>query len=250
MIGAIVPSSDLGGFGQVEVRGVDHLHLCGRGVGFGCGLGRGGGDGVRFFLGGLGRRFGHRRGGLDFRHRFFGGASGLILGRDPPELAPLVYIASALVFASTVVASVCARSAASLLLRAVRDDEDVAAQVGVRPFGVKLLAFAVASALMAAAGAVQALKLGAIEPYGMFNLRWSVDALSMVVIGGLGSRAGPVLGAAVVVLSGELLADYPEVHLALTGVLLIVVMRFAPGGVAALLAQLIARARRPRGVAL
>lgn len=178
----------------------------------------------------------------------FGGASGLILERDPPELARLVYIAAALLLASTVIEFACARSAASLLLRAVRDDEDVAAQVGVRPFRVKLAAFAIASALMAAAGAVQALKLGAIEPYGMFSLRWSVDALSMVVIGGLGSRLGPLIGAAVVVLSGELLADYPEVHLALTGVLLIVVMRFAPGGLAALAAQLIARARRPRRV--
>lgn len=178
----------------------------------------------------------------------FGGASGLILERDPPELARLVYIAAALLLASTVIEFACARSAASLLLRAVRDDEDVAAQVGVRPFRVKLAAFAIASALMAAAGAVQALKLGAIEPYGMFSLRWSVDALSMVVIGGLGSRLGPLIGAAVVVLSGELLADYPEVHLALTGVLLIVVMRFAPGGLAALAALLIARARRPRRV--
>ena len=179
----------------------------------------------------------------------FGGATGLILERDPPELAPLVYIATGLLVASTVVESVCARSAASLLLRAVRDDEDVAAQVGVRPFRVKLLAFAAASALMAAAGAVQALKLGAIEPYGMFSLRWSVDALSMVVIGGLGSRAGPVIGAALVVLSAELLADYPEFHLALTGLLLIVVMRFAPGGVAALVAKLIERVRPARRVA-
>lgn len=178
----------------------------------------------------------------------FGGASGLILEQDPPELARLVYIAAALLLASTVIEFACARSAASLLLRAVRDDEDVAAQVGVRPFRVKLAAFAIASALMAAAGAVQALKLGAIEPYGMFSLRWSVDALSMVVIGGLGSRLGPLVGAAVVVISGELLADYPEVHLALTGLLLIVVMRFAPGGLAALGAQLIARARRPRRV--
>lgn len=180
----------------------------------------------------------------------FGGATGLILERDPPELAPLVYIAVALLFASTVVESVCARSTASLLLRAVRDDEDVAAQLGVRPFRIKLVAFATASALMAAAGAVQALKLGAIEPYGMFSLRWSVDALSMVVIGGLGSRAGPVIGAGVVVLSGELLADYPEAHLALTGLLLIVVMRFAPGGLAALVSQLLERARRPRGIRL
>jgi branched-chain amino acid transport system permease protein len=177
----------------------------------------------------------------------FGGATGLILERDPPELKSLVYIAIALLLASTVVEFACARSTASLLLRAVRDDEDVAAQLGVRPYRVKLLAFATASALMAAAGAVQALKLGAIEPYGMFSLRWSVDALAMVVIGGLGRRAGPIVGALVVILSGEVLADYPEVHLALTGGLLILVMRFAPRGLAGLAADIAARIRRPRG---
>jgi branched-chain amino acid transport system permease protein len=173
----------------------------------------------------------------------FGGATGVILDRDPPELATLVRIATALLAVTLAVQAACAQSRASVLLRAVRDDEDVAAQLGVRAFRVKLAAFAVASALMAAAGAVQAFKLGAIEPYGMFGLRWSVDALAMVVIGGLGQRAGPALGAAIVILSGELLADYPAVHLALTGVLLILTMRFAPRGIAGLIGELAARRR-------
>lgn len=173
----------------------------------------------------------------------FGGATGLFLDRDPPEPATLVRIAVGLLVVSSLVEAACARGTASLLLRSVRDDEDVAAQIGVRPFRVKLLAFATASALMAVAGAIQALKLGAIEPYGMFNLRWSVDALSMVVIGGLGRRIGPWIGAVVIVVSGELLADYPEVHLALTGLLLILVMRFAPRGLAGVLHDIASRIR-------
>jgi ABC-type branched-subunit amino acid transport system permease subunit len=54
-------------------------------------------------------------------------------------------------------------------MRAVRDDEDAAAQVGVRAFRVKLGTFMVASPLMSAAGALQAYKLTAVEPYGMFD---------------------------------------------------------------------------------
>ncbi len=179
----------------------------------------------------------------------FGGASGLFLDREPPVQSELLWIATGLLAATWLVLLLADGSRLSVLLRAVRDDEDVAAQLGVRSYRVKLAVFAAASALMAAAGGVQALKLGAIEPYGMFGLRWSIDALSMVIIGGLGQRAGPVVGAAVVVISAELLADYPEAHLALTGVLLIVMMRFAPRGLVGLGADIWARRRLMRGVA-
>ena len=76
------------------------------------------------------------------------------------------------------------RSRLSILLRAVRDDEDAAAQIGVRAFRVKLGAFVVASALTGVAGALQGLKLGAVEPYGTFGVHWTVTVLSIVVIGG------------------------------------------------------------------
>ena len=173
----------------------------------------------------------------------FGGATGLFLDRDPPALPALIWIALGLLAVTMMVLQFCARSSVSVLLRAVRDDEDVAAQMGVRAFRVKLAIFALASALMAGAGGIQALKLGAIEPYGMFGLRWSIDTLAMVVIGGLGTRFGPLIGVALVMFFGELLADYPEVHLALTGLLMILAMRFAPRGIAGLLAGLAERWR-------
>jgi branched-chain amino acid transport system permease protein len=175
-----------------------------------------------------------------------GGATGLVLDRDPPELAALVHFAALLFAVSTGAQWYCSRGPVSVLLRAVRDDEDAARQLGVRAFRVKLLVLMAASALMAAAGGIQALKLGAIEPYGMFGLRWAVDALSMAIIGGIGSRAGPAVGAAVVILSGEWLADYPEIHLALTGLLLVLIMRFAPHGLVGVGARLFGYLRRER----
>ena len=173
----------------------------------------------------------------------FGGATGLFLNRDSPRLATLVRIAVGLLAVAWAALVVARRSRLWVTLRAVRDDEDVAAQMGVRSFRVKIAVFAATSALMAAAGAVQALKLGAVEPYGMFGLSWSVDTLAMAVIGGLGERLGAVMGAAVVILSGEWLSDYPQAHLALTGVLLIVVTRFAPRGIAGLLGTLWSKLR-------
>jgi branched-chain amino acid transport system permease protein len=164
----------------------------------------------------------------------FGGATGLFLAQDPPGLKTLYLIALALLAFTTLVMTVATRSRFSILLRAVRDDEDAAAQIGVRPFRIKLIVFVAASFLMGMAGALQGLKLGAVEPYGMFGLHWTVNVLSIVIIGGQGLRAGPLAGAIFVVALGELLADYPAVHLALTGAILIVVIRFAPQGLVGL----------------
>ncbi len=168
---------------------------------------------------------------------FFGGATGIVLRNDPPELPVLFRYALVVALAASLAVTLCARTRISVILRAVRDDEDAAAQMGVRPYRVKLGAFMLASALAGTAGAVQSVKLGAIEPYGMFGLQWSIDVLSMVIIGGVGLRLGAVVGAVFVIGLGELLADYPEAHIAIAGLILIVLIRFAPRGVVGLFAN-------------
>jgi branched-chain amino acid transport system permease protein len=160
----------------------------------------------------------------------FGGATGIILKDDPPALPILFRFALAVALVASLAVTACTRTRASVILRAVRDDEDAAAQMGVRPFRVKISVFALASALAAMAGAVQAVKLGAIEPYGMFGLQWSIDALTMVIIGGVGLRLGPLVGAVFVIALGEALADYPEAHIAIAGLILIALIRYAPRG--------------------
>jgi branched-chain amino acid transport system permease protein len=180
----------------------------------------------------------------------FGGATGLFLAADPPGLQALYLSALALLGATTLLMTAATESRFSILLRAVRDDEDAAAQIGVQPFRIKLIAFAVASCLIGMGGALQGLKVGAVEPYGSFGIQWTVNVLSIVVIGGQGLRAGPLVGAVFVVALGELLADWPVVHLALTGVILIVLIRFAPQGLVGLAQRLRARrSQAPRSVA-
>lgn len=164
----------------------------------------------------------------------FGGASGLFLRVDPPGLRDLFWIALALLALTTVTMAVATGSRLSVLLRSVRDDEDAALQIGVRPFRIKLMAFVIASFLMGMGGALQGLKLGTVEPYGMFGIQWTVNVLSVVIIGGQGLRAGPVTGAIFVVALSELLADYPALHLSITGLILILVIRFAPQGIVGL----------------
>ena len=168
----------------------------------------------------------------------FGGATGIFLRQDPPALPELFHYALGVALIASLAMAACGRTRISVILRAVRDDEDAAAQMGVRAYRVKLGAFMLASALVAIAGGVQATKLGAIEPYGMFGLQWSIDVLTMVIIGGVGLRLGPLVGALLVVALGEALADYPEAHVAFAGVILIGLIRFAPKGVVGSLAGL------------
>jgi branched-chain amino acid transport system permease protein len=177
----------------------------------------------------------------------FGGAVGLFLNPDAPSLRGLFLLALGLFALATLLMQLATGSRYSILLRAVRDDEDAAAQVGVRAFRIKLLAFVLASVLMGLAGALQGLKLGAVEPYGMFGLQWTVNVLAIVVIGGQGQRLAALIGALFVVALGELLAAYPALHLAITGLILILVIRFAPQGLAGLLVRLWQRLRGGSG---
>lgn len=175
----------------------------------------------------------------------FGGATGIFLQQDPPPFPELFHYALCVALIASLAIATCGRTRISVILRAVRDDEDAAAQMGVRPYRVKLGAFVLASILIAIAGAVQATRLGAIEPYGMFGLQWSIDVLSMVIIGGVGLRLGPLVGAVFVVVLGEALADYPEAHVAFAGVILIGLIRFAPTGIVGFWMNLVARNKRP-----
>jgi branched-chain amino acid transport system permease protein len=174
---------------------------------------------------------------------FFGGATGLFLEVSPPETAALYPDLVGLLAVATIIMSVYTRTRFSIILRSVRDDEDAASQVGVRAFRVKFAVFTITSFLMGAAGGLQAYKLGAIEPYGMFGLQWVVNILAIVIIGGLGQRAGAIVGAVFVVALNELLADFPEVHTAITGLILIIVIRFAPKGLCGLADDLFRRLR-------
>ncbi len=161
----------------------------------------------------------------------FGGARGIVLRIATPPPYALYWWALGIAVVCGLVVMVVLASRASLSLRAVRDDEDVARQMGVLTFWTKLWAFAVSAGLMGAVGALQAVKLGVIEPYGSFGLSWTVDIVAVAMIGGMGTRLGPFIGAAFIVALAELLADYPEVHLAITGGVLLVVIRFAPKGI-------------------
>lgn len=160
----------------------------------------------------------------------FGGASGLILETTSPETYALYWLALVLAVISVGAVGVVMATPASLALRAIRDDEATAKEVGVVTFRTKLWAFALAGALMGSVGALQGIKLAVIEPNGSFGLNWTILILSAVIIGGVGTQMGPIVGAVFSIALAESLKDYPEVHIAISGLVLIIIIRVAPSG--------------------
>jgi branched-chain amino acid transport system permease protein len=165
----------------------------------------------------------------------FGGTRGIVLSVASPSFTALYAGAAAIAAVVQLLVMALLARPTALALQAVRDDEDVARQMGVRSFRIKLLAFVLSSAVMGAVGGLQSLKLGAIEPYGAFSLSWTIDTTAVAIIGGLGTLWGPLLGTVVYAVISELLRDFPELHMALTGAFLLLVIRLAPQGLAGVL---------------
>jgi len=112
---------------------------------------------------------------------------------------------------------------------AVREDEDVAEAVGIHLVGSKLLAFAIGAGFAGLAGAIFGSRVGSVFP-NSFELLISINVLAIIIVGGVGSLPGVVLGAFVLVGLPELLREFVEFRLLIYGVLLIVMMLVRPEG--------------------
>lgn len=112
---------------------------------------------------------------------------------------------------------------------AMREDEDVAEAMGINLIQTKLLAFGIGAAFSAMSGAIFAARLGNIFPHS-FNLLISINALALIIVGGLGSIPGVVVGALILVGLPEMLREFAEYRLLMYGILLIVMMLVKPEG--------------------
>ena len=87
------------------------------------------------------------------------------------------------------------RSPLGASLQAIRDDEDAARSLGVRVAARKRLLFVLAGFGCAAAGVLIVANTLFIEPGSVFSVQWSAYMIFMVLVGGLGTFEGPILGA-------------------------------------------------------
>lgn len=112
---------------------------------------------------------------------------------------------------------------------AIREDEDVAAAMGIDVARAKLLAFTVSAATGGVAGAIFAAKVGTVFP-NSFIVLVSINVLSLIIVGGMGSNPGIVLGAIVLLGMPQLLREFTEYRWLLYGALLIFMMINRPEG--------------------
>ncbi|MDX6280256.1 MAG: branched-chain amino acid transport system permease protein, partial [Kribbellaceae bacterium] len=115
---------------------------------------------------------------------------------------------------------------------AIREDEKAAEAMGVNVFGLKLLAFSVGAFLAGLAGTIKAHQDGAVSPDQYVFLE-SAFLLAAIVLGGMGTVAGVLLGATILKLLPEKLRFFSEYRLLLFGLLLVLMMRFRPEGLVA-----------------
>ncbi|MBS1248532.1 MAG: High-affinity branched-chain amino acid transport system permease protein LivH [Chloroflexi bacterium] len=112
---------------------------------------------------------------------------------------------------------------------ALREDEDVAEAMGINLVSTKLLAFGIGAFFGGLSGAIFASKLSSIFPHS-FNLVVSINVLSLIIVGGLGSLPGVIVGALILVGLPELLREFAEHRMLMYGILLIVMMLSKPEG--------------------
>ena len=129
---------------------------------------------------------------------------------------------------------------------AARDNPASAAGMTVSTTRMKLLAFAVSGGMAALAGCLLVTLLPSNTPAVTFAPEESVRVVAIVVIGGLGALVGPVLGALWVVGIPAIWPNEPIVPVLVSGVGILVILLFAPGGFAGLLRALEDRLLRPR----
>ncbi|WP_020388824.1 branched-chain amino acid ABC transporter permease [Kribbella catacumbae] len=115
---------------------------------------------------------------------------------------------------------------------AIREDEKAAEAMGVNVFGLKILAFAVGAFLAGLAGTLKAHQDGAVSPDQYIFLE-SAFLLAAIVLGGMGTIAGVLIGATLLKLLPEKMRFFSEYRLLLFGLTLVLMMRFRPEGLVA-----------------
>jgi branched-chain amino acid transport system ATP-binding protein len=159
----------------------------------------------------------------------------------PLSLPRYYYVVGLAALASLALAKNLGRSPWGRALRAVRDDEIAAESLGLNPYVVRTVAFTLSAAFAAAGGCLYAFLAGFVSP-DSFTLQTSILFLLIVLFGGLGRVAGPVVGSVVLVVLPELLQGLADYRLVMYGGLLLGSIYFLPGGVVGALA----RRGRPR----
>lgn len=172
-----------------------------------------------------------------------GGAKGMVIPTTEESFinlqfntgVPYYYIALVMLIVSTLIVYFISRSKIGYYLLTIREGEEVAESLGVDTVGYKLFAGAVSAFFCAFAGTLYVQYIRYIDPVSVISLNMSTRALLFVVVGGKATVLGPIVGSILLFPFSEISRFYlggsaSGADLLLTGLLIILVLRFQPGG--------------------
>jgi branched-chain amino acid transport system permease protein len=155
-----------------------------------------------------------------------------------PPLLSMYYAMLCLAVLATIVIAVVLRRRSGLELRAIREDEGAAETLGVNTRRNKVVTFLASAIIPGAVGAIYAMYTSFIDPISVFPAALNIEMIVIVLLGGRGTVWGPVLGAILITSAREVTwAQFPSLHLALLGLLLILVVLYLPDGLLTLTRQ-------------
>jgi branched-chain amino acid transport system permease protein len=172
----------------------------------------------------------------DWLDPWLGGAQGIIAPspippagwelRKPANLYYLILVACLL---AAFISYRLVNSRVGRAWAAMREDESVAEAMGISVIKYKLLAFAIGAGIACLGGAFFAAKIGSVFP-NSFKLIVSINVLAVIILGGMGSIPGVIVGSIVLVALPELLREFAEYRLLFYGAILVAIMIFKPEG--------------------
>jgi branched-chain amino acid transport system permease protein len=172
----------------------------------------------------------------DFAAPLLGGAQGLlqiprpvIFGYELSGPVQLFYLTLAAAMIAAYFAWRLENSRLGRAWMALRDDEDVAQALGVNLVKSKLLAYGLGAAFAGLAGSIFATMLSSVYP-SSFQLVISINVLALIIVGGMGSLPGVMVGAAALIGLPELLREFGEYRYLFYGAALVLMMRTRPEG--------------------
>jgi branched-chain amino acid transport system permease protein len=176
------------------------------------------------------------------------GDVGLFIETSLPEDIPserfYYYVFGALLLLTAVTSALILRSRWGYGLLAIREDEDTAKMLGVPTEQLKALGFVVSASLIGMLGATYAYSLGYFTTGSVFRVDFSLNMIIHCLIGGVGTIAGPIVGAALMLLLTQvLLGELLNYHLLVTGLVVIVIVLAMPEGIMGRLGSL--RIKKP-----
>jgi len=168
-----------------------------------------------------------------------------LFGYDLSGKLPAYYVVAIVMLICLWVVHRLSHSLYGNVLRAVREDDQAAGAMGLDVGFTKLVIFAASTALAGVAGCLLAQSTNFISP-DMFRLSESILILTMIVVGGLGSLPGAILGAVILILLPEIGRDFGQLRMVVVGIVLFLSILLMPKGIIGEVAALDLLRGRPR----